>query len=84
MYNFLCSDSLLYTCISFFFFLLYIVFIHVIVHVYTCGHAKIKHYLIPFPRTITSFALQKSILQYNRCKNNNKKKSKKNRSVFPI
>ena len=30
MYNFLCSDSLLYT--SFFFFLLYIVFIHVIVH----------------------------------------------------
>ena len=31
MYNFLCSDSLLYT--SFFFFLLYIVFIHVIVHV---------------------------------------------------
>ena len=33
MYNFLCSDSLLYT--SFFFFLLYIVFIHVIVHVCT-------------------------------------------------
>ena len=31
MYNFLCSDSLLYT--SFFFFLLYMVFIHVIVHV---------------------------------------------------
>ena len=30
MYNFLCSDSLLYT--SFFFFLLYMVFIHVIVH----------------------------------------------------
>ena len=30
-YNFLCSDSLLYT--SFFFFLLYMVFIHVIVHV---------------------------------------------------
>ena len=32
MYNFLCSDSLLYTCTSFFFFLLYMVFIHVIVH----------------------------------------------------
>ena len=31
MYNFLYSDSLLYT--SFFFFLLYMVFIHVIVHV---------------------------------------------------
>ena len=30
MYNFLCSDSLLYT--YFFFFLLYMVFIHVIVH----------------------------------------------------
>ena len=30
MYNFLCSDSLLYT--SLFFFLLYIVSIHVIVH----------------------------------------------------
>ena len=30
IYNFLCSDSLLYT--SFFFFLLYMVFIHVIVH----------------------------------------------------
>ena len=30
--SFLCSDSLLYT--SFFFFLLYVVFIHVIVHVY--------------------------------------------------
>ena len=31
MYNFLCSDSLLYT--SFFFFLLYMVFVHMIVHV---------------------------------------------------
>ena len=30
MYNFLCSDSLLYT--SFFFFILYMVFIHVMVH----------------------------------------------------
>ena len=30
--SFLCSDSLLYT--SFFFFLFYMVFIHVIVHVY--------------------------------------------------
>ena len=36
MYNFLCSDSLLYTYL--FFFLLYMVFIHVIVHafVFTC------------------------------------------------
>ena len=39
MYNFLCSDSLLYT--SFFFFLLYKVFIHVIVHV---GINEINNY----------------------------------------
>ena len=44
MYNFLCSDSLLYT--SFFFFLLYIVFIHVIVHVY------IAYFLHSTPRRL--------------------------------
>ena len=32
MYNFLCSDSLLYTSFLFFLHVLYIVFIHVIVH----------------------------------------------------
>ena len=38
IYTFLCSDSLLYT--SFFFFLLYIVFIHVIVHGYSPNHSS--------------------------------------------
>ena len=37
MYNFLCFDSLLYT--SFIFFLLYMVFIHVIVH----AHVYVTH-----------------------------------------